>query len=447
MGGMMSGSNSNNNSMMPTRQRRLWEDDNTLPVIMNDDMGNNHQMHNMDHNNMHHDMNHDMSHQDHNNNMSNMDDNTNNHSSHSMSMMSEGTIMYMDGFHSALFHSTPQNPPPCLNFLHPSWTLHTPSKFVFAMVCVTLMGMFVEAVGVWRVKCLRKGRQHRREEWTKRIQQQQEEQQQQQQQQQQQHTLLGEQLEYRRPSRGGIQHAASDISNVSSTEPSPIESSTRRQMLCPAFIRRIWMKIVPQFIRNVCSRTFSIASSPCRGKSERTTSKWIKRYDFAAAFLHALRAWLGYLLMLAVMSYAVEFLVCTVLGMTLGRYWFVDVEGASNSGGVGGGGSGVLDGDVGVGGGIGGMGLGGGGRRSVASVNDRARDGTWGGGDPCCGIDDDDDEEEEEDDEDDNYATTTTGGLMQERSRSSIREPLLGIGNPQVTRRSVGGGGMPPEDP
>jgi len=147
------------------------------------------------------------------------------------------------------------------------------------------------------------------------------------------------------------------------------------------------------------------------------------------------------------MSYAVEFLVCTVLGMTLGRYWFVDVEGASNSGGVGGGGSGVLDGDVGVGGGIGGMGLGGGGRRSVASVNDRARDGTWGGGDPCCGIDDDDDEEEEEDDEDDNYATTTTGGLMQERSRSSIREPLLGMGNPQVTRRSVGGGGMPPEDP
>ena len=119
MGGMMSGSNINNNSMMPTRQRRLWEDVNTLPVIMNDDMGNNHQMHNMDHNNMHHDMNH--------------------------------------GFHAALFHSTPQNPPPCLNFLHPSWTLHTPSKFVFAMVCVTLMGMFVEAVGVWRVKCLRKG--------------------------------------------------------------------------------------------------------------------------------------------------------------------------------------------------------------------------------------------------------------------------------------------------
>ena len=41
------------------------------------------------------------------------------HSSHSMSMMSQGTVMYMDGFQSALFHNS-QNPPPCLNFLHPS---------------------------------------------------------------------------------------------------------------------------------------------------------------------------------------------------------------------------------------------------------------------------------------------------------------------------------------
>ena len=41
------------------------------------------------------------------------------HSSHSMPMMSQGTVMYMDGFQSALFHNS-QNPPPCLNFLHPS---------------------------------------------------------------------------------------------------------------------------------------------------------------------------------------------------------------------------------------------------------------------------------------------------------------------------------------
>ena len=45
----------------------------------------------------------------------------NDHSSHShsMPMMSQGTVMYMDGFQSALFHNS-QNPPPCLNFLHPS---------------------------------------------------------------------------------------------------------------------------------------------------------------------------------------------------------------------------------------------------------------------------------------------------------------------------------------
>jgi hypothetical protein len=40
-------------------------------------------------------------------------------SSHSMSMMSQGTVMYMDGFRSALFHNS-QTPPPCLNFLHPT---------------------------------------------------------------------------------------------------------------------------------------------------------------------------------------------------------------------------------------------------------------------------------------------------------------------------------------
>ena len=42
------------------------------------------------------------------------------HDSHNnMSMMSQGTVMYMDGFQSALFHNS-QTPPPCLNFLHPT---------------------------------------------------------------------------------------------------------------------------------------------------------------------------------------------------------------------------------------------------------------------------------------------------------------------------------------
>ena len=42
--------------------------------------------------------------------------------------------------------------------------------------------------------------------------------------------------------------------------------------------------------------------------------------DLIAAALHASRILLGYLLMLAVMSYAVEFLISAVFGVVLGRY-------------------------------------------------------------------------------------------------------------------------------
>lgn len=112
--------------------------------------------------------------------------------------------------------------------------------------------------------------------------------------------------------------------------------------------------------------------------------------------------------MLAVMSYAVEFLLSAVLGVVLGRYCFMDVEGGAASG------------LVGVGGGIGGMGLdddGGVGRQNGAPgvnamVAHRGNDETWGGGDPCCDYDDDED----------------------------VREPLLSsiaLGNGGVTRRSV----------
>ena len=133
-------------------------------------------------------------------------------------------------------------------------------------------------------------------------------------------------------------------------------------------------------------------------------------------------------------SYAIEFLVCTVVGMVLGRFFFVDMEGTSGNNGVG----------VGVGGGIGGMGLGGGGggdggislqgadlpptHRSLHIPNNE-RDGTWGGGDPCCGIDDDD----EDDDDDDNFEA------------NNIRAPLLTdfpgvLQNPGISRRSAVGG-------
>ncbi|KAL3773079.1 hypothetical protein ACHAW5_007294 [Stephanodiscus triporus] len=108
------------------------------------------------------------------------------------------------------------------------------------------------------------------------------------------------------------------------------------------------------------------------------------------------------------MSYAVEFLLSAVLGVVLGRYCFMDVEGGAASG------------SVGVGGGIGGMGLdddGGVGRQNGAPgvnamVAHRGNDDTWGGGDPCCDYEDDED----------------------------AREPLLSsiaLGNGGVTRRSV----------
>ncbi len=235
------------------------------------------------------------------------------HRSLSSSSMSMGTIMYMDGFHWALFPPSDSPPLPCLNLFYPSWTLQTPTRFVLAMASVTSIGMLVEACGVWRVRCLRRGRARRAAERA--------------------------------------------------------------------------VAVVP-------------------GSSARLPSSCARRCDLLAALLHASRIWLGYLLMLAVMSYAVEFLLSAVLGVVLGRYCFMDADGGGDA--------------VGVGGGIGGMGQidDGGGRRgdspSVdAMVAQRGNGETWGGGDPCCDYDDDVD----------------------------VREPLLSSialgNNGGVTRRSV----------
>ena len=315
-------------------------------------------------------------------------------SSHnSMPMMSQGSVMYMDGFHSALFHNS-QTPPPCLNFFHPNWTLHTPTKFVFAMLCVTLMGMLVEACGVWRVRCLRKGRTHRRNQRLKRIRQWEEHQQQQR---QQVPNLQGQELQYRRSRM--LQREVSELSVVSENgEEEEVPMIVDED--CPRPIRRIW-RIIPPFIRKICNKRVS-------GLDKQGYPKWIRIYDFGAASLHSFRAWLGYLLMLTVMSYAVEFMFSAVFGMVIGRFWFVDMDAGGGDGG------GVLGGAVGVGGGIGGVGLGEGGGASAVrdqgvAMNAHAYDGTWGGGgDPCCGID-------EHDDDDDN--------------EQPLREPLLGSEN------------------
>ncbi|KAL3810715.1 hypothetical protein ACHAXA_009997 [Cyclostephanos tholiformis] len=234
------------------------------------------------------------------------------------SSSSMGTIMYMDGFRWALFPPPDSPPPPCLNLFYPSWTLHTQARFVLAMTSVTFIGMLVEACGVWRARCLRKGRARRAAE-------------------------------------------------------------------------RVFVDVAPGSSSSSSTTSSRRARAPSRAR----------RWHLLAALLHASRVWLGYLLMLAVMSYAVEFLLSAVLGVVLGRYCLNDADG----GGV-----------VGVAGGvIGGMGHGDDGGGVDAMVAQYGNDDeTWGGGgDPCCDHDDDMD----------------------------VREPLLSssiaLGNGGVTRRSV----------
>ncbi|KAL7541903.1 hypothetical protein ACHAXR_011354 [Thalassiosira sp. AJA248-18] len=416
MGGMMMSHNA-----LPMHQRKL----DTMPVILPDDDDGGEHDHNKDKQMD--------SHHDHGSSSMNHD-----HSSHNMPNMNmdQGTAMYMDGFHSALFPSSQHPPPPCLNLFHPSWTLHTPSKFLFAMVFVLLMGVMVEACGVWRVKCLRKGRSERREARMKRIREREVERAA-----RQDGNRQGQQLEFRPSSssqspRGTIQHGASDISDVSSSEalPSPPTTAATPSVanpICPAIVRRIWRTAVPKFIRTTCCASTRILCCCCFFHNTKPDgTKLARRYDFAAASLHATRAVLGYLLMLSVMTYAVEFFICSVAGMVLGRHWFVDMEAGGRAAG-----GGVMNGAVGVGGGIGGMGLGDGGGGGDGRQNSGqgvgmsdlhngggGNDGTWGGGDPCCGIDDDD--------EDENH------------NHDGLKEPLLsslmGSSNVGVTRRSGG---------
>jgi len=409
MGGMDSGASLHDNGSMQMHRRKLGEHDDMMdmhnmdmqnmdmhhmdmPVILPDD-GSTHDMHGMDN--------------DHNHNA--MDHNTMDHSQSDNSMsMGSGTIMYMDGFHSALFPSSSQAPPPCLNLLHPSWVLHTRTKFVFAMVFVTVMGVLVEACGVWRVKCLRKGRKVRQAARAKRRRQLEEEQ------------LLQLQQQY---------------SNDATPPPSATSaaSSSAHSKYCPSIVRRTWRKL-PKPIRAFCTTLF------CGGGKVKNEGK---KYEFAGATLHAGRATLGYFLMLAVMSYAIEFLFCAVIGMVLGRFWFVERGAAAASSGIG------SSEDIG----IGNNGLNGGeSRRSIlnrrnelsrsfSSLNggiggtgvaddaestaggDGFNDAMWGGGgDPCCGIDD--------------------GDESSESSEDSMQEPLISLrerdGN-GVTRRSGAG--------
>ena len=161
--------------------------------------------------------------------------------------MSMGTVMYMDGFHWALGSSSSGSPPPCLNLFFPSWTLYSHSRFVVGMASVTSLGILVEACGVWRTRCLRRGRARRR--------------------------------------RRMVEEARGSSAGVAATMPTNPQS------------KRLMCIIVPKSVRHFFDT----------------------RCDLIAAALHASRILLGYLLMLAVMSYAVEFLISAVFGVVLGR--------------------------------------------------------------------------------------------------------------------------------
>ncbi len=346
------------------------------------------------------------------------EDSLSNEMDHSHQMMSQGTIMYMDGFRSALFPSSQaSSPPPCLNLFYPSWTLHTPSRFVFAMIVITLMGILVESSGVWRVKCLRRGRRCRREVRLNRVQASREDQVQE----QEQHLvdMQGRQPEFRRQSQLELQRDDCDVSATSavpSSAPAALSPpSSSHPLLCPAIIRRMWRTIAPKCVRIIFAKILCCFALRTRNDGMRAA----RMYEIAAASLHALRAWLGYLLMLAVMTYAVEFLVSAVVGMVLGRYWCVDLE------------DGIHD-AVSVRRVTGGAGLG---EDDEKQETERAgvggltkTDGTWGVGDPCCGIDDD------EVDYHDNYNVIGT-------RLTGICEPLLlssSESSARVTRRLVG---------
>ena len=197
--------------------------------------------------------------------------------------------------------------------------------------------------------------------------------------------MQGQELQYRRRMQREVSELS--INDSDNGEDGGVMDRDNYNNECPRPIRRIW-RIFPSCLRSVCDTCVS-------GLDKQGNPKWIRIYDIGAASLHAVRAWFGYLLMLAVMTYAVEFLFSAIFGMVLGRYWFVDMD---SSGG------GVLGGAVGVGGGIGGAGLGDGGGGAgpmydlgVAMDMNRhaAHDGTWGGGDPCCGIDEQDEDNEQ----------------------------------------------------
>ncbi|KAL3799860.1 hypothetical protein ACHAWO_009981 [Cyclotella atomus] len=353
MGGMAMSSNGNGNTN--GERRRLAQDISRkfdLPVIMSDDSTSTdgHDMHQMDHNSQ--DTDHDMDDMDH------MD-----HSSHSMSGMSMGTIMYMDGFHSALFSSS-DPPPQCLNLFNPNWTLDSKEKFVFAMFFIAMLGVLVEACAVWRVKCLRKGRNIRRRERLKRMQR----------------------------SHNQQQPLTNDLS------PADQSRSDKDPVICPAICRRVWRRYVPRFIQDLARKLFDT----------RDASKQINRCEIMAASLHATRALFGYLLMLAVMSYAIEFLFCTIVGMVLGRYWFIENEGDF----VG------AAGDAS--------------KQIPGNGNFNGSDGMWGGGDPCCGIDDDDEDFSVDNNMDASSEVETR--LMRSEDASDVKEPLLGG---SLSRRNV----------
>jgi Ctr copper transporter family len=67
-----------------------------------------------------------------------------------------GMIMYMDGFHWTSGGGAAASELPCLNILHPSFTIHTPTQLYGAMMVVFLFAIFTEGCSKFRQSLLRR---------------------------------------------------------------------------------------------------------------------------------------------------------------------------------------------------------------------------------------------------------------------------------------------------
>lgn len=167
--------------------------------------------------------------------------------SNMMAGMSQGMVMYMDGFRFA----TSSSDQPCLNLYFPNWTLDTPGKFCSGLILVFLLAFSTEGISKLRHNIS-----------TSRNQQQQ------------------QQIQRRqRQRRPVLEEQQSNSSTVSSS---------------------------------------TVSSSPAMMESLQPD----RLGQIMISSLHGIQALLGYIVMLATMTFSVEILISVILGLSTGYYYY-----------------------------------------------------------------------------------------------------------------------------